>query len=84
MTGHEELLKAIREALDVPYGATPDGHVTRRDILVDRAATVLVAVESVTVRGYPAEQEAAWLRRYVAEHVPVPDDYVSHVDEAAS
>lgn len=81
MSGHEELLKAIRDALDVPYGATLDGRVTRGDILAARAGVVQVAIDGVMDYGYPAEQQADWLRRYVAEHEPVPDDYVSHVAE---
>ncbi|MDE3724442.1 hypothetical protein PWG71_23870 [Nocardiopsis sp. N85] len=65
--GLRALLDAVHDALDVPAGACPTMAETR-ELTRDRVQAVKVAIGDP---GDPAER-AVWLRRYVAEHMPLP------------
>ncbi|MFG2678309.1 hypothetical protein [Streptomyces sp. NPDC048392] len=64
------LLEALREALDVPHPATL-GDAKRRDqILVERAAHAMIALDSILIDDAPLgiEWTTRYLRERLAEH----------------
>ncbi|MEV1011676.1 hypothetical protein [Streptomyces sp. NPDC049881] len=67
-----ELLRAVLEALDIPFPATTSGEVAYHRVLADRAGHARRALSSALDGPAPLgwAWEAAYLRERVAEHPP--------------
>jgi hypothetical protein len=74
---YTELLKAIEDVLDLPLAVTLDGRQARLECLSDRVFAVHQAIVGALATGR-LDDEAAWLRRHVAEKIPTPA-YVAYV-----
>ncbi|MFL1431156.1 MULTISPECIES: hypothetical protein [unclassified Nocardiopsis] len=69
--GLYSLLEAVHDALDVPWDAcgTQDA---RDDLIVRRSITVRVAIDSLRRYQRDPVKVAVWLRKHVAENMPIP------------
>ncbi|RSN71360.1 hypothetical protein [Actinomadura sp. WAC 06369] len=74
-----ELLTLIRDALDLPYAATPDGHERRKLLRNDNATRVVATLERVLEDETDLAIEVRVLRTILATD---PVDYVTKDGEA--
>ncbi|WP_433465818.1 hypothetical protein [Spirillospora sp. CA-128828] len=66
-----ELLTVIRDALDLPYAATPDGSRERQELRNDNAIRVMSTVSYLLDASHPDIASAATVLREMLDKNPV-------------